>query len=240
MRKEAMSKMDETGFRQFLRKAGKKEHVVEGLVSQVRAFETYLAHERRTELKVANAQSVREYGKILTQNEVKKRMRGLALYFRFVGAESLADLAGSIRERETAASRKVFKLGEFRGVNPEHIDRLADVGIVTVKDMLVSGNTPGTRLRLARRAGIPLRAILELVKLSDLSRLGAIKSVRARLYYDAGLDTPDKFTGWEPEPLRQMLVEFVERTGFKGIAPLPKEVRNAITKARQLPGIIEY
>jgi hypothetical protein len=36
------------------------------------------------------------------------------------------------------------------------------------------------------------------------------------------------------------LVGFVERTGFDGIAPLPKEVRNAIVKARQLPAVVEY
>ena len=38
--------MDEKGFRQFLRKSGKNEHVVEGLVDQVRAFEVYLVGDR--------------------------------------------------------------------------------------------------------------------------------------------------------------------------------------------------
>ena len=79
-----------------------------------------------------------------------------------------------------------------------------------------------------------------MVKLSDLSRLGAVNSVRARLYYDAGLDTPARFTPWVPEALRLMLLEFVERTGFDGIAPLPKELRNAIATARQLPDAVQY
>jgi hypothetical protein len=85
-----------------------------------------------------------------------------------------------------------------------------------------------------------LTAILELVKLSDLSRLGAVKGVRARLYYDAGLDTPDKFIQWDADALRQMLIEFVERTRFDGIAPLPKELQNAIARARQLPNVVQY
>jgi hypothetical protein len=93
---------------------------------------------------------------------------------------------------------------------------------------------------LAERTGASPESILELVKLSDLSRLGAIKSVRARLYYEAGLDTPDKFRRWEPEALRQMLVDFVERTGFEGIAPLPKELQNAIVAARRLRPAVEY
>jgi len=106
--------------------------------------------------------------------------------------------------------------------------------------MLEAGKTPDNRKKLSKQTGIPLKTILELVKLSDLSRLGAIKSVRARLYYDAGLDTPDKFTKWKMEDLRKMLVEFVERTGFDGIAPLPKELNNAIEAAKRLPRAVQY
>jgi hypothetical protein len=40
--------------------------------------------------------------------------------------------------------------------------------------------------------------------------------------------------------VNQMLAEFVERTGFDGIAPLPKELRNAIIKARHLPEAAQY
>jgi hypothetical protein len=70
--------------------------------------------------------------------------------------------------------------------------------------------------------------------------VGGLRAVRARLYYDAGLDTPDKFTQWEPEALRRMLAEFVGRTGFDGIAPPPKELRNTITTARRLPEAVQY
>ncbi|MCA9947191.1 MAG: DUF4332 domain-containing protein, partial [Anaerolineales bacterium] len=118
--------------------------------------------------------------------------------------------------------------------------KLESLGIVTVADLLAAGKTPQARKHLAEEAAVSSDILLELVKLSDLSRLGAVKSVRARLYYDAGLDTPDKFTEWEPEALRQMLVKFVEATNFDGIAPLPKELRNAIAKAHKLPKIISY
>jgi hypothetical protein len=87
---------------------------------------------------------------------------------------------------------------------------------------------------------LPIETILKLVKLSDLSRLEGVKGVRARLYYKAGLDTPEKFIQWKPEALRQMLVRYVEQSGFKGIAPLPKEISSTITRARQLPKIVRY
>ena len=94
--------------------------------------------------------------------------------------------------------------------------------------------------RLAEQAGLPLGLILELVKLSDLSRVEGVKGIRARLYYDAGLDTLEKIARWEPEALRQMLVEWVARTGFEGIAPLPKELINTIAAARRLPNVVVY
>jgi len=232
--------MDEQGFQRFLKKSGKKGHVVEGLISRVRAFEAYLAGKRQIGVEAASEQDLQDYVKALTPREVKGQMRGLALYYRFVGNASLARLASDIREQEIAKTRKAFKLREFRGVSLEEVAKLEAVGIGTVEQMLVAGKTPRARQQLAEQTDISLQTILELVKLSDISRLGAVKSVRARLYYDAGLDTPDKFTQWEPEALRQMLVEFVERTGFDGIAPLPKELHNAITKARQLPEAVQY
>jgi len=78
------------------------------------------------------------------------------------------------------------------------------------------------------------------VKLADLSRIKGVKNVRARLYYDAGIDTVEKMARWNPEELRAHLIEFVKRTGFNGMAPLPKEARYTVETAKKLPRIIEY
>ncbi len=37
-----------------------------------------------------------------------------------------------------------------------------------------------------------------------------------------------------------MLLGFIEKSGFEGIAPLPKEAANCIEDARELPSIVEY
>jgi hypothetical protein len=227
-------------FRKFLKKSGKKDHVIDELIAQVRAFEAWLAGGRKTGLVAATGKDIREHVKTLTPRDVKMRMRGLALYYQCAGNHVLSKLASGIREQGIAKTRKAFKLREFRGVKAKEIAKLEAIGIVTVGQMLSAGKTPQARKQLAKRTGIPPAVILELVKLSDISRVGAIRSVRARLYYDAGLDTPVKFTKWEPEALRRMLLDFVKRTGFKGIAPLPKELRNAIQNARRLPKMIQY
>jgi hypothetical protein len=106
--------------------------------------------------------------------------------------------------------------------------------------MLNIGRTPMQRATLAKEVGISEEVILELVKLSDLARLPGVKGIRARLYYDAGVDTVEKMAGWKPEALLTMMADYVERTGFKGIAPLPKEVSSTIANARRLPRVVDW
>ena len=107
---------DEAGFRQFLKRAGKKPHVVDGLVAQVQAFAAYL-RKRQTGLEAATEQDIRDYVATLPQGDVKKRMRALALYYGFTGNAPLAKMAGDIREQEIARTRQAFRLREFRGVS---------------------------------------------------------------------------------------------------------------------------
>lgn len=72
-----------------------------------------------------------------------------------------------------------------------------------------------------------------------MSRIGAVKTIRARLYHDGGVDTVEKMAELEPEELWNLMIDFVERTGFDGIAPLPKEAEYTIESACKLPKIIE-
>jgi hypothetical protein len=64
--------------------------------------------------------------------------------------------------------------------------------------------------------------------------------VRARLFHNAGLDTLDKIAALEPEQVRLVLVEYIERTGFPGIPSTPKEATHSVLLARYLPRIVEY
>ena len=88
--------------------------------------------------------------------------------------------------------------------------------------------------------GIPESAILELVKLSDLARLPGVKGIRARLYYNAGIDSVENMAGWEPEALRKVTTAYVEQSGFEGLPPLPKEVSSTIANAKGLLKILEF
>ena len=60
------------------------------------------------------------------------------------------------------------------------------------------------------------------------------------MYHDAGIDSIDKLAKMTAEDVLKITSEFVERTGFDGIAPLPKEVKSSITTARKLPRLVEW
>jgi len=133
-----------------------------------------------------------------------------------------------------------FKLKDFLGVDPEHIARLDAQGIRTTMQILSAGRTPEARRLLAEKTGIPEDKLTELVRLSDLSRLPGVKSIRARLYIEAGVDSVENMAGWDPQALLQLTAEFVRKTGFLGIAPLPKEVSSTITNAKKLEKMIKW
>lgn len=142
--------------------------------------------------------------------------------------------------RQARIKRKPFALHEFRGVNQSYIVKLEAAGIKSVEEMLAAGKTPQSRQALADRTGVPPQSILEFVKLSDLARIPGLKSIRARLYYESGVDTVEKLAGWEPYALQDMLAYYVEKSGFERLAPLPKEVQHAVGTARKLPLIVDY
>jgi hypothetical protein len=235
--------MDMEAFRKHLKRRGKKDHVVDGLIAQVQRFADFLEEQLGGDLLSATPDDFEAYAEWLEEQkkgQARISIRGIGLYFAFTGRKDLSKTASNIRQTAIAKTRKAFSLKDFRGVNQEQIRKLADEGIVNVKQMIEAGKTPALREALADKTGIPLESILEYVKLSDLARIPGIKTIRARLYFDAGIDTLEKMAASDPEELREMTLDFVERTGFDGIAPLLGELQFSVAKAKELPKLIKY
>ncbi len=75
------------------------------------------------------------------------------------------------------------------------------------------------------------------MKLSDLARIPGVKGVRARLYYEAGIDSVEKIAALEPEEFLDQVVEYVNKSGFDGVPTLPSEALYTVDKARKIPKI---
>lgn len=233
--------MNETEFREFLKRQRRKESAIEQIIPYVAAFEEYLekfyAGKPIGKTTPESLESYVSWMESETEESASKPLWALRYYFDYRENQELSDLAGELRAERI--KRKPFKVGNFRGVNSDYVSRLEALYIENIDQMLDAGRTPALRQKLAEQTRIPLEAIVEFVTLSDLARLGAVRSVRARLYHDAGLTT-ESIAAWEPETLHAMLVEWVEKSQFEGIAPQPKEVQHLVSHARRLPKLVVY
>jgi len=234
--------MNEEGFRKFLKRGGRSLSAIKRAVSQVAEFEQYLRkHRDNRGLDDAGYEDLEAFVLWVEKEQkafAKLHLWGIRYYYEYISNKDMSKLAGELRKQRI--EQKPFALKEFRGVDPEYLRRLESVGIQNVKEMLDSGRTLLERKRLSAKTGIPLDVILEFVKLSDLARIRGVKSIRARLYYDAGVDSVEKLANRNPKELRAMLIEFVEKTGFDGVAPLLKEAEFTVAEAKRLPEIVEY
>jgi hypothetical protein len=236
--------VDREGFRKFLKKGGKSQRITDASIAHVEEFERYLKEQKGgKELDRASPEDLDAFISWVERDEdlaAKKYLLGIRYFYEFCPNEEMAILASFRWNERMISSGAPLKLKEFRGVNAADLTKLENAGIRNANEIIKAGQTPAKRKELSAKTGVPVATILELVKLSDLARIQGVKGIRARLYYDAGVDTMEKMAKWNPEELRTYLVEFVKKTGFKGIAPLPKEAKFTVEMARRMPRIVEY
>ena len=231
--------MKASDFRTYLRRKGKQEHVVENLLDLADQAQK-ISKKDLDKFAVSDLERCLQAVETRKKGSGTKTARALALYFAMAGDEELKSMAAAFRESAISKTRSAFLLKDFSGIDPDHLKKLGSLRIVNAEQLLGCTRTKLERIELAQRTHIPYGAILELVKLSDLSRLPGVKQVRARLYYDAGIDTVVKLASCEPDALVKTIKEFVKRTKFQGVPTLPQEACSTIQTARQLPKLVEY
>jgi hypothetical protein len=233
--------LDEQGLRIFLQGQRRSENTIKRCIKFTKIFASYLSEFKGGKpLESAERSDVEDFVVWCdgTDRPVKAILWGIRYYYQYRENEPMQQIIGNLRAGRI--QRKPLALRDIRGVNLAIVERLAAEGIQDVEKMLLAGRTPSLRLAIANQTGVPLDAITELVKLSDLARIPGVKGIRARLYYDAGIDSIVKMAKWDSAGLRAMLVEFVDQTGFDGIAPWPKEAGLSVEFARRLPVVTEF
>ena len=233
--------MDEKGFTDFMKRNKRSENTIKNCVRYITTFETYLKDfTGGVTIEEASREDLEDFAVWVEQElgSVNKFLWGIGYYYEYISNPELRKAAGELRGKKI--KRQPLALKKFHGVKAEHVEKLLALGIKDVSEMLQAGRTKTEREALSKKSGLPLDVILELVKLSDLARVPGLKNIRARLYYEAGVDSIEKLAAWDTEELRAMLIDFVEETEFEGIAPWPKEAKSAVETAKKLPKIVEY
>jgi ADP-dependent phosphofructokinase/glucokinase len=96
------------------------------------------------------------------------------------------------------------------------------------------------RKELARLNGIDEKEILELAKLSDLSRIKWVGVTFARMLYSVGIDTAEKASKANPVELHTMINQLNrEKNIYKGQIGL-NDIRIFVDAAKEVSFDIEY
>ncbi|MHA2246829.1 MAG: DUF4332 domain-containing protein [Candidatus Hodarchaeales archaeon] len=237
-----LKKINEENFYTYLKKTGRKQHVIERYQGFLGDFEKFLKEEKGIQsAQKANADDLKDFAEFYETEKKTARTALYALihYYKSIPNEQMALKAQELR-KPRKAKKSPFSLNQMLGINPKFIERLANVGIKTANQMIEAGKTKSQRLSLAKRLDIPYDIILELVKLSDLSRVGYVRTKFTRLFYNAGIESPAELSKWDNIELRSFLNNFIEKSGWEGIAPFPSDLSNYIEDAKRLPKIIKY
>lgn len=233
--------MNEVAFHGFLKKGGRSEVAIKRCIKFSNKLLQFLCDNSLGSVEQMDEEILQYYIQELESDptySANTDLWALIYLFDFLNIEHLKIKAKELREQRI--KQTPFKLKDMMCINQGDIGRLAKLDINTSTQLLARCKTHIDRRALSQESSINPEDLLELVKLSDLARVGGIKSKRTRLYYDAGIQTPQDFMIWEPIQLREMLLKWVEETNFDGIAPLMKEIEHTLSIARNLPNIIEY
>lgn len=118
---------------------------------------------------------------------------------------------------------------------PDYLDyytKLESIGIKNTFYLLEASETKQARKALAEKTKIPIDKISDLVRLSDLYRIGAIKAVRARMYLEAGF-TPQKIANSTPEKLFEQFNNISMNSDYVKIDPPIGDLTGNINEARR-------
>ena len=144
-----------------------------------------------------------------------------------------------LRELNSTLS-KPNKIADFFWFSKYTIDKLEKIGIINTEKLYDKVLTKIDRQKLADSIGIDYTEILELTKLTDLSRIKWVGVTYAQMLYDLGVDTVEKVSKSDPIDLHARINQRIkEHNIFKGGIGI-NDVKILVETANELPLEIEF
>ncbi|BDZ69883.1 DUF4332 domain-containing protein [Methanobacterium petrolearium] len=120
-----------------------------------------------------------------------------------------------LRREVNSYTPNPVNLEKFPGVEKETVNKLKSVGIKNTAHLFKKVKTPEDRIKLAAELEIPEEEILELAKLTDLSRIKWVGPVSARIFLDSGIDTVEKVSEADAGSFYKKLVELNQKKVYQ-------------------------
>ena len=225
-------------FKKHLKRKGKKDSVIDRNIRTVNQFFYYLKSDVDTDVSTEDIEAYIEAIEKEGQS-AKSFLYVMMNYFRYTEDEDMYSYVAELREERTSKSRRKFQIKDLLETDKEAVRKLNSVGIRDVDQVLELCKTKEQRSQLAHELNISEDSILEIVHLSDLTRLGYVKRKLSRLYYDSGFRSPVEVAEYTPERLYEHFKSYVHDSGWDGMVPNPKDLENNIKNAKSLDDIVE-
>jgi hypothetical protein len=135
---------------------------------------------------------------------------------------------------------KPNKIKDFVGISSETVLKLEKEGVKDTFGLFDRVKSSGSRKELASRTGISEEEILELTKLTDLSRIKWVGNMFARVLYESGFDTVEKVSTANYKELYQRITLINEQQNlYRGKIGL-NDLKLCVNAAQDVPLEIEY
>jgi hypothetical protein len=135
---------------------------------------------------------------------------------------------------------KPINFEKIPDIKTEVLEKLGKAGIKNTKQLFYKTKTKEARKMLSQQTGISEADLIELVKLTDISRIKWIGPIFARLFYESGIDTTEKISNANAEELFKTLKEINEKNNYTKSNFIENDVRICIDVAKDVPKVIEY
>jgi DNA-directed RNA polymerase specialized sigma subunit len=135
---------------------------------------------------------------------------------------------------------KPNKFKEFTGILPNTVLKLEKMGIKDTSKLYDRVKTPVSRKELANFAGISDPEVLELTKLTDLSRIKWVGVSFARMLYDVGIDTVEKAANSDYVELHKQINQIIKERDTYKIQIGLNDIKLFVNAAKEVPLEIEY
>jgi predicted flap endonuclease-1-like 5' DNA nuclease len=135
---------------------------------------------------------------------------------------------------------QVAKLTYVEGIGEVYAQKLQEAGIATTDALLEQGATPKGRKKIAEKADISGKLILEWVNHVDLFRIKGVGEEYADLLEEAGVDTVPELAQRNPENLYQKMKAVNQEKKLVRQLPSLTQVESWVEQAKSLPRVITY
>ena len=145
-----------------------------------------------------------------------------------------------LRREVNSYQPKPIDFKEFPGVNGDVVRKLSNIGIKNTEHLFPTILTAVDRLEFAERNQIALEELLELTKLTDVSRARWVGPTFARLLIESDYDTVEKIAGADVGELYRDLVRVNQANAiYKGRFG-QEDMDLWVNMVRDVPRVIQF